>query len=73
MSGTICEDAFETFLGLTLWTVALSMQVRDDTVALQVRYGAQRSTEDGQPVLLTHDEARKVRDLLNMATARGML
>lgn len=64
---------YETFLGLTIWTEAISMQVRDDTVALHVMEGARRSSENGEPVLLSHAEARRVRDLLNMATARGML
>lgn len=63
----------ELFHGLTIWTDSVSMQMRSDDVALHVRSEAPRSPETGNPVLLSHDEARKMRDLLNVATARGAL
>jgi len=59
--------------GLTIWTDSVSVQVRDDEVALSVQESAVRSTEDGAPVLIPAADARKVRDLLNVATARGCL
>lgn len=40
---------------------------------LAVRDDCPRSTEDGNPYRLTADEARALRDLLNIATARGAL
>lgn len=62
-----------TFYSLTIWTPTISMQVRENIVALHVMDDAPRSPEDGHPVEMSHDDARKIRDLLNMATARGEL
>jgi len=59
--------------GLTIWTDSVSVQVRDDEVALSVQESAVRSAEAGAPVLIPADDARKIRDLLNVATARGVL
>jgi hypothetical protein len=63
----------EMWHGLTIWTDSISLQVRDDTVALHVSDDARRSTEDHHPVILTAAEALRIRDLLNVATARGFL
>jgi hypothetical protein len=63
----------ELFYGLTIWDGFGSMQVRDTGVALAVMDNAPRSSEMGRPVLLTNAEARRIRDLLNIATARGFL
>lgn len=63
----------EMIEGLTVWTGTVSIQVRDGYVALHVRDDAPRSTEDGHPVEMPVADATKVRDLLNIATARGQL
>ena len=42
-------------------------------LALYIGAGADISTEDGHPALLPADDARALRDLLNIATARGYL
>lgn len=63
----------EMIEGLTVWTSTVSMQVRDHQVALHVREDAPRSSEDGHPVLMTVEDAIRMRDLLNVATARGQL
>ena len=67
------REIVEMMQGLTIWTDSVSVQVRDDEVALSVQKSAIRSTEDGAPVLIPAADARKVRDLLNVATARGCL
>lgn len=67
------ETPETTFYSLTIWTPTISMQVRDADVALHVMEGAPRSAENGHPVLIPKDEARRIRDLLNMATARAEL
>jgi hypothetical protein len=72
MSNYDCEIV-EMMEGLTIWTDSVSVQVRDDEVALSVQPEAVRSTEAGEPVLIPAADARKVRDLLNVATARGFL
>lgn len=64
----------EFFHGLTMWGDFGAAQIRNEGLALHVGPNAQRSTrEEGQPVIVALDEARKLRDLLNLATARGML
>jgi hypothetical protein len=63
----------EMLQGLTIHTESVGMQVRDGEVALYVRPEAPRSSEDGAPVLMSAAAARRVRDLLNVATARGCL
>lgn len=63
----------EMYHGLTIWTENVSMQVRDTEVMLHVMEDAKRSPEHLHPVLLDQGEARRIRDLLNIATARGML
>lgn len=72
VQGPIDQDA-EFFHGLTAWGPNASYQVRDDCLAFHVMENAKRSSEQGQPVLMTLDEARRLRDLLNVATARGAL
>jgi hypothetical protein len=72
MTTSIDSDP-EFWHGLTLWTDSVSMQVRDTDVVLHVRAQAHRSTEEHQPFLLPNAEARRIRDLLNVATARGFL
>lgn len=73
MNLTAIDDDPEFFHGLTVWTSSLSMQIRDMSVALHVKEDAMRSSEAGNPVILDRTEARRVRDLLNVATARGAL
>jgi hypothetical protein len=69
----------EFFHGLTIWcgnptAIRVSAQIRDaGQLAVYVGPAAQRSTEDNHPVILPADDARRLRDLLNVATARGML
>jgi hypothetical protein len=67
------REIVEMMEGLTIWTDSVSVQVRDDEVALSVQESAIHSTENGSPVLIPADDARKIRDLLNVATARGVL
>jgi hypothetical protein len=59
---------------LTIWGPNISVQVRGlATVAFYHLDNAPRSTEDGQPYLLTTLDAVLLRDLLNAATDRGFL
>lgn len=67
------DDDPEMYHGLTVWTDSVSMQVRDSDVVLHVMDGATRSPEHLEPVLIPKAEARRIRDLLNVATARGEL
>ncbi len=69
----MAEMDLELLEGLTVWTGTVSMQMRDGQVALHVRDDAPRSSEDGRPVLMPVEDAVRVRDLLNVATARGRL
>jgi hypothetical protein len=69
----------EMFHGLTIWcgepkNVRISAQIRDaGQLAVHIGPAAERSTEDNHPVILPADDARRIRDLLNVATARGIL
>jgi hypothetical protein len=64
------DDDPEFFHGLTLWTEAISAQVRDYGLVIHAMPGG--PTEQGDPILSLAD-ARRLRDLLNVATARGAL
>lgn len=66
---SVDEDA-ELFHGLTVWTESVSAQVRDYGVVVHVMDDG--PTDLGDP-LLSKDDARRLRDLLNVATARGFL
>lgn len=59
--------------GLSWWGTNASFQVRDGDLAVHFMEYAERSTENGNPYILSAFEARKLRDLLNVATARGFL
>lgn len=72
MKLAIDEDP-EFFHGLTLWTTSISMQMRDNGAALVIRPEAVISSEYGSPAILDKPELRRIRDLLNVATARGAL
>jgi hypothetical protein len=64
----------EFFYGLTMWVDGTSAQVRDTTVvvhAMQTRDVFVRPVAG--EVEMSHTAARRLRDLLNVATARGML
>lgn len=59
---------------LTVWGQTMSAQVRGlATVAMHHYDDAPRSTENGQPYLLTTLDAVLLRDVLNAATDRGFL
>lgn len=68
--------------GLTMWGLFGSAQVREVSnldgdsqpqLVLYVKPDAERSAEDGHPYVIGAYDMRRVRDLLNIATARGML
>ena len=72
----------ELFHGLTVTqgdpgNIRVSAQLRDyadgNRLALYIGPGAERSTEVGEPAILPAEDARALRDLLNVATARGFL
>lgn len=63
---TSIQDDPEFFYGLTMWADGLSAQVRDTTVVL---FDRGRETENE----IDQVAARRLRDLLNVATARGHL
>jgi hypothetical protein len=63
----------EFYFGLTMYGKAVSVQVRDSYIALSLHDDAPRSNEVGDPVAIPMEDARRLRDLLNVATARGML
>jgi hypothetical protein len=56
----------EFYSGLTMWGTAVSAQVSDTTVVLH-------PTNSLLDVEMPHTDARRLRDLLNVATARGYL
>lgn len=60
----------EFFHGLTMWGKAVSVQVRENAVIIHPLPGG--PTEKNDPALPL-DDARRLRDLLNVATARGYL
>lgn len=47
--------------------------LEEGALYIAFRPDAYQSTEEGRPYRLTGDEARALRDLLNIATARGVL
>jgi hypothetical protein len=57
----------EFFHGLTFWGQMASAQVQDRGVLIV------HDLPDGPDITLTPDDARRLRDLLNVATARGLL
>lgn len=57
----------EFFHGLTFWGQMVSAQVRDRGVLVV------HDLPDGPDITMTPDDARRLRDLLNVATARGFL
>lgn len=66
----------EFFHGLTMWGEAASFQIRSDQgerLVVFIREDAPRSSENGHPACLPASDARRLRDLLNVATARGYL
>lgn len=68
---------------LTIWGEHISAQIRSyaalkgnarvASLVLAHVLRAPRSREDGRPYVIGADDARKLRDLLNAATARGEL
>lgn len=67
----------EFFHGLTMWGRAAWFQIRDTqggpTLVVMIRDDAPRSSENGHPAILPVDDLMRLRDLLNVATARGFL
>jgi hypothetical protein len=62
--------SWEERQSLTVLGDAISVQVRDDELALHVREGAPRSSEDGHPVLVGHEDMARLHALLNEAHNR---
>lgn len=58
---------------LSIWTSGFSAQIRDNSLAFHVMDDAERSTEDGHPAIFPLADARRLRDLLNLAHFRGRL
>lgn len=59
--------------GLTMGGDFGAAQIRDQYVAFFLKDDVERSTEKDTPAVIHADDARRLRDLLNIATARGML
>jgi len=71
MAKIVVTDDPEFFHGLTMWEGGeFSAQIRDDALALY--FGSGRTAEAGVS-LVPLKAARRLRDLLNVATARGHL
>lgn len=64
-------DDPEFFHGLTMWGDEWSAQIRDDEVILYFAHGD--ASPGGTEYAIDAEEARRLRDLLNVATARGAL
>lgn len=69
--------SYEEEMGLTVLGPNIAFQVRgfpnaggEEALALIVHEDATRSSEDGHPVLITQEEAYKLREVLNEAMVR---
>lgn len=75
-SPTSIDSDPEFFHGLTFWGEKVSAQVREASSAEEYRNALVIHTlgeDDGHGTVLPMPDARRLRDLLNVATARGFL
>ncbi len=73
---TSIDNDPEFFHGLTFWGEKVSAQVREASSAEEYLTGLvvhPLGTPEGEEVFLPMPDARRLRDLLNVATARGFL